>query len=982
MRTLKRAAAVALTLGGAAFSTAAYPATFVVNSTLDAIDSVPGDGLCATDTDVCTLRAAVMEANATAGADSIDLTGINDPNSPITLTIEGVDETFVEATGGATPCDLVLEANAAVGDLDITEDVDIFGAGPALTVIRWENQSLEDPDIGDRIFHIQAVGSTTVNLVRIADLMVTGGSVGIPNSLDASNPYNCGDVAGEPGSQSVWQFRRFGGGIAVGAGATLALFQESVHGPGTGGGGGEGPPPDVGPGGDEGETGGVTAVDFERIAVIGNQSGSDAGGVIAAAEMTMVDSVLSGNLSNGNGGGLYIDSPTSISGTLIGTSSSDMPYASGALSAALLGEPNQGENGGGIFDTGSHTTNIEASAINGNTAIGGGGIGARALVVINLTNTTVSGNTGSDVGGGITTNGTVNLRNVTVANNLSATDAPGGGAGLNSFGSGTYTLVNTILSNNLVQGAEAAREANCGCSGGSANCPPGTIVSTGYNVNDETVDTCLLDIALNDQLATDPLLEPLANNGGLTETHALPTEAIGDASTSPAIDSGDTARCPNNDQRGSLRPDDGDLNGTYLCDVGAYERFIARTDLHINNVTVPNQVNKGDSFTAVVEIHNEDGNVTAPGVTLDAMLNTLTGMSIDAASSTAGTCTVTPPDAVSCAIGDMAVGAIETVTLSLTGNEQGTFSLESTVAQTGNPDIIDPVAGNNTVVSNVFVLGVSDIALTGGPAAASVDQGDTITLDYSLVNNGADDATEVRMGLVIPTGTSFVSATSSVGACVESSGEVRCNIGDLAAADPAVAIAIELGTDASGDVAIEASAAADQTDPDLTNNTAASTVTVIANADLALTAATVDTVRTKKTFTVTVTVSNNGPQDATNVVATANLPTLVSFVSSSACTLSGATVTCTAAQIGAGSSTAFAVELMAETAGTATVNASVTADENDPDLSNNSGSVSVTIKKKNSGGGCAYLPGGAVDPTLPALLVFSLLALWWRRRAA
>jgi CSLREA domain-containing protein len=40
-----------------------------VNSTLDAIDAVPGDGICATagPTPVCTLRAAVQEANALAG---------------------------------------------------------------------------------------------------------------------------------------------------------------------------------------------------------------------------------------------------------------------------------------------------------------------------------------------------------------------------------------------------------------------------------------------------------------------------------------------------------------------------------------------------------------------------------------------------------------------------------------------------------------------------------------------------------------------------------------------------------------------------------------------------------------------------------------------------------------------------------------------------------------------------------------------------
>ena len=49
-------------------------ASFSVNSTADAVDVTPGDGVCETVTfGECTLRAAVMEANALAGHDSITL---------------------------------------------------------------------------------------------------------------------------------------------------------------------------------------------------------------------------------------------------------------------------------------------------------------------------------------------------------------------------------------------------------------------------------------------------------------------------------------------------------------------------------------------------------------------------------------------------------------------------------------------------------------------------------------------------------------------------------------------------------------------------------------------------------------------------------------------------------------------------------------------------------------------------------------------
>jgi hypothetical protein len=65
-------------------------------------------------------------------------------------------------------------------------------------------------------------------------------------------------------------------------------------------------------------------------------------------------------------------------------------------------------------------------------------------------------------------------------------------------------------------------------------------------------------------LDEDPVLLPLADNGGFTLTHAL-------AKGSPAIDAGDGTNCPTKDQRGAQRPQDGDEDGVPACDIGAYE---------------------------------------------------------------------------------------------------------------------------------------------------------------------------------------------------------------------------------------------------------------------------------------------------------------------------------------------------------------------------------------------------------------------------
>ncbi|MEJ2575070.1 MAG: CSLREA domain-containing protein, partial [Gammaproteobacteria bacterium] len=77
--------------------------TFTVNSVADSVDSHPGDGVCMDASSQCSLRAAIMEANALAGPDTIVFDPITD-GQPIQLQLHGVSE------------DLAVK-----GDLDITE---------------------------------------------------------------------------------------------------------------------------------------------------------------------------------------------------------------------------------------------------------------------------------------------------------------------------------------------------------------------------------------------------------------------------------------------------------------------------------------------------------------------------------------------------------------------------------------------------------------------------------------------------------------------------------------------------------------------------------------------------------------------------------------------------------------------------------------------------------------------------------------------
>jgi hypothetical protein len=89
-----------------------------------------------------------------------------------------------------------------------------------------------------------------------------------------------------------------------------------------------------------------------------------------------------------------------------------------------------------------------------------------------------------------------------------------------------------------------------------------SVTSGGHNIDSD--GSCGLTDP-TDLPNTDPMLGPLQDNGGWTQTHAL---QLG----SPAIDAIAPGACSvTRDQRGVWRPADGDGGGGVLCDIGAYE---------------------------------------------------------------------------------------------------------------------------------------------------------------------------------------------------------------------------------------------------------------------------------------------------------------------------------------------------------------------------------------------------------------------------
>jgi cysteine-rich repeat protein len=260
----------------------------------------------------------------------------------------------------------------------------------------------------------------------------------------------------------------------------------------------------------------------------------------------------------------------------------DFPAASLTLTDVVV-TSNQAFQGGGIANYGG--LYVERSTISGNatTQGGGGGVYNGEDSVSTFINSTISGNTASSNGGGIldcifvTATITTNLRNVTITEN--SANVGGGIAVCDAAYPSTLNIRNTILAGNLDTDASTA-DPDCFDFGGVFGL---AINSEGYNlVGDNRGCATQWGAVATDQVgdvagggsAIDPLLGPLADNGGETPTHAL-------LPTSTAIDRGNAAGCfsdnsnntdlLNEDQRQEPRPLDGNLDNIVICDVGAYE---------------------------------------------------------------------------------------------------------------------------------------------------------------------------------------------------------------------------------------------------------------------------------------------------------------------------------------------------------------------------------------------------------------------------
>ena len=618
----------------------AHAATINVDTFTDSIAS--GDGSC-------TLREAIINANANDQSGSTDCAAgvvsetdtINLSAGTYTLTIPGRSEDL-----------------SATGDLDITElntsgDLAIIGATDA----NGAPASIIDANGIDRIFDIFNPAEKANSDTPFDGVDVTLQNLRLTNGLADEGMAVAPGNQGNGGAVFSWRFNTLNINNCV-FDNNQAVWDTNIDDPLT---------LNV----DERTLSGHGGAVYSRGSITIQNSTFDNNQAYTEFDAN-TDGLIEGEEEkSGNGGGVFTSYQTLIEKSTFSN--------------------NTASNGGGLNTTGGFGSfEVKTSTFNENSAVMGGGINnVSPQVPLEIENTTVSGNTVTDLGAGINSDGTVRLTHVTVAYNR----IPGGGsngAGINYFGpAGGFFLANTLLVNNTT----GSDEVNCGCTGGAIlACSSLQVTTLGGNISSDF--NCALNTANGDLVGPDPKIRALADNGGSTRTHALSYDSV-------AIDAGLDANCNaagiTTDQRDALRPQDGNSDATASCDVGAYERQPANTDLLISGLTASaDPVTVGDQLTLSINITN-----TGPDSVSDSRLELTLPPQLDFVSGqvTGGATCTESVGTVTCLIGNLGFPATASITIVTQADTEGTALLAAIVSALE----VDVDNGNNSEQTSVTI---------------------------------------------------------------------------------------------------------------------------------------------------------------------------------------------------------------------------------------------------------------------------------------
>jgi large repetitive protein len=254
--------------------------------------------------------------------------------------------------------------------------------------------------------------------------------------------------------------------------------------------------------------------------------------------------------------------------------------------------------------------------------------------------------------------------------------------------------------------------------------------------------------------------------------------------------------------------------------------------------------------------------------------------------------------------------------------------------------------------------GLADVSITKSVDSSIVPSGGTVTYTLNVQNTGPSSAQNVTVSdPVDPASFSDVSAQPSQGSCDTT---VSCSLGSLPANGSATITVTATVIARDTTLTNTASVSSSTPDPNAANNSASATITVPASADLAITKTGTANPDQGSADSYTLTITNNGPDSAHGVVVNDTVPSQFTATSASGpgftCTVptgAGGTVVCTDPLLTTAQSPVQITingTVAGGTAGQTMADAAtVTSDSADPDLTNNTASLSQLI------GPAAYL---------------------------
>ena len=287
----------------------------------------------------------------------------------------------------------------------------------------------------------------------------------------------------------------------------------------------------------------------------------------------------------------------------------------------------------------------------------------------------------------------------------------------------------------------------------------------------------------------------------------------------------------------------------------------------------------------------------------------------------------------------------------------------------------------------------TDVEIVVNLPNAPLPYGSTPTAhSYTVRNLGLVHASDVQTVIQLPSSAGAVTASATAGSCMVQGATVTC-LQPVLLAGRATQITVNSTYSTAGNVNVQASVQSYEPDTQPSNNSVQGTVEVAEVADLSVTASAPATVTDGSPIAYSIVVTNAGPNAATAVTASVQLPAGLNVAtaasSSGSCTPSGGLVTCLIGNLADNSNATITITTAAASPGTFQATANVAASGFDPDTAKNTALVSTTVNAlatggtagSSGGGGNAASSGGGGGggSTSWPLLVLLASAAGWRR---